>query len=133
MRYEKSSNYQSCVAEKLVVHKSLAARYFEWYASSFLELVITIMQIPTRVKRLFVGDREPQLTCISSTEAPRLALTDVETRMNMGALFKDHTSPDKIPNGAQRMHSSPVLSTGRWTISASEIGAWIQNQIKTFI
>ena len=71
------------------------------------------MQITTHVKRLFVGHKEPQLTCTSSAEAPRLALTDVETRMNMGALFKDHTSSDMLPNGVPKMHSSPVLSTGR--------------------
>ncbi|KAF7508930.1 hypothetical protein GJ744_008486 [Endocarpon pusillum] len=46
------------------------------------------------------------------TEAPRLALTDVETRMNMGGLFKDHTSSELLPNGVPKMHSSPVLSTG---------------------
>lgn len=89
------------------------------------------MQITTRVKKLFVGHKEPQLTCESFTEAPRLALTEVETRMNMGALFKDHTSSDMIPNGVQRMHSSPVLATGRWTISALKLERGLRNEIKT--
>jgi hypothetical protein len=91
------------------------------------------MHIIRRVKRMVVGGKQPQLTCSSSAEAPRLALEDVETKMNMGqynGLFKDHTSPDRLSNGLQNMQSSPVLPTGRLSTSAlrKEHGCW--NQIK---
>lgn len=88
-----------------------------------LQNVTAIVDITSRVKRLFNGEKEPQLTCDVPTEAPRLALEDVETRMNMGqynGLFRENTSPDRISNGLQKMQSSPMLSTGSSTISALE-------------
>jgi hypothetical protein len=81
------------------------------------------MHLFTHVKKLLCGQKEPRLTCVAFTEAPRLALADVETRMNMGqfnGLFKDHASPDRLPNGMQHTQSSPVLPSGPWTISASD-------------
>jgi hypothetical protein len=70
------------------------------------------MKAVARLKRVFSRENEAQLTCDATPEAPQLALSDVETRMNMTGLFKDHTSPDRLPNGAQTMHNSPVLSIG---------------------
>jgi hypothetical protein len=86
------------------------------------------------LKRVFSRQKEAQLTRVLTPEAPQLALSDVETRMNMTGLFKDHTSPDRPPNGAQIIHSSPVLSTGWWSISAVVVlKHGCGTQIKTFL
>jgi hypothetical protein len=81
------------------------------------------MNIRRRVRRMITGEKEFKLTFQSPAEPPRLALDGVETRMNMGqfnGLFKDPTSPDRLPNGLQKMHSSPILPSGWWIIPPIE-------------
>lgn len=66
---------------------------------------------------------EPQLICFLNAEAPRLALDNVETKMNMGqfnGLLRDHTSPDRLSNGLQKRQASPVLSSGPFIVPSEK-------------
>lgn len=97
------------------------------------------MAFPRRIKRLFAGgssleEQKSSLSFVSVAEAPKLDLNDVETRMNMGqfnGLFRDHTTPERLPNVLQKMQSSPVLASGRLLPLLSEaLGANIGAKLR---
>ncbi len=55
------------------------------------------------------------LTVLVASEAPKLALENVETQLNMAQLngiLKEHTSPDRQRNGSLRAGSSPITRGG---------------------
>lgn len=58
---------------------------------------------------------QSSLTLPPASEAPKLALENVEPQMNMAqlnGLFKDHVSPERQRNGSIQSGSSPVTRKG---------------------